>query len=485
MKLSHMTAAELKQLLADKKTSSHEIMMSVLDEIDRREPDVQAFINIRDRNDLLNEAKEIDQRRLKGENIGILDGLPIAVKDNICTQNIPTTCASRMLENFVPPYNATVIERIRNADGIIIGKTNMDEFAMGSSTENSAMKVTHNPHNLEHVPGGTSGGSTAAVAANECILAIGSDTGGSIRQPASFCGVVGMKPTYGLVSRYGLVAYASSLDQIGPVAKTVNDAAMLLNVIAGHDPKDSTSLNHEIPNYSDACVAGKRLRIGVPSEYYGSGLDEEVRRSVENAIGLLKQDGHEIVPISLPHTKYAVPAYYITACAEASSNLSRYDGVKYGFRAKDYEDLIDMYSNTRSQGFGAEVKRRIILGAYTLSAGYYDAYYLKAAKVRTLLSRDFVTAFEICDVIVHPVAPTAAFKIGEKTDDPLEMYLQDIYSVVANLVGLPAISIPCGWTANGLPLGIQLVTKQLDEPTLFTTAGRLETLLQANQAWKR
>lgn len=481
MSIAQKTAEELKALIAEAKLSSEEIMAAVCDEIDRREEQVQAYITIRPRQELLKEAREVDARRSRGEPVGVLDGLPVAVKDNICTKGLKTTCASRILSDFVPPYDAAVVQNIRAAGGIVIGKANLDEFAMGSSTENSSIKTTRNPHSIDHVPGGSSGGAAAAVAAFECVLSIGSDTGGSIRQPSSFCGVVGMKPTYGRVSRYGLVAYASSLDQIGPVGKSVRDTALLLNVLAGHDSRDSTSIQEEGPDYLEACKAeGAKLRIGVPVEYFGEGLDSQVRQAVQNAIKALEQDGHETIEISLPHTQYAVPAYYITACSEASSNLSRYDGVKYGFRAEQYQDLIDMYCSTRSQGFGPEVKRRIMLGTYALSSGYYDAYYLKAAQVRTLIKQDFQRAFEKCDVIAHPVAPTAAFKIGEKKDDPLEMFLQDIYTVTANLAGLPAISLPCGRTDENLPIGIQLVARQLDESTMFSAAYRLEQILKTD-----
>lgn len=478
MKPAEMTATQLKELLAKGETTCREIMESVLEAIESREPEVQAYITIRPREELIAEAEAVDRRREKGEKVGVLAGLPVAIKDNICTKGLRTTCASRILENFFPPYDATIVQRIRAEDGIIIGKTNMDEFAMGSSTENSAMKITRNPHNPEYVPGGTSGGSAAAVAANETILAIGSDTGGSIRQPAAFCGVVGMKPTYGRVSRYGLIAYGSSLDQIGTITKDVQDTALLLSVIAGYDPKDSTSINVEVPDYFEAIKSTRPLRIGVPKEYFGSGLDEEVRKSVENAIEILKSDGHTVEPISLPHTEYAVPAYYIIACAEASSNLARYDGCQYGYRAKGTNNIIDMFTRTRSEGFGEEVKRRIMLGTYVLSAGYYDAYYLKAARVRTLIAQDFKKAFESYDLVIHPIAPTAAFKIGEKIDDPLKMYLGDIYSVIANLVGIPAITVPCGWTSNRLPVGVQLAAKPLNEPTLLSGAYRLESLLK-------
>jgi len=477
MKLAEMTATQLKDCLDKGETSCVEIMNSVLEQIRQREPSVQAFITLRDESDLILDADRIDQRRKRGEKIGALAGLPVAVKDNICTKGLRTTCASKMLADFIPPYDATVIRRVHEADGIILGKTNLDEFAMGSSTENSAMKTTRNPHDLERVPGGTSGGSAAAVAANETILAIGSDTGGSVRQPASFCGVVGFKSTYGRVSRYGLVAYGSSLDQIGPVTKDVADAALLYSVMAGHDSLDSTSLTDAVPD----CVPRlpfDKFRIGIPKEYFGPGLDPEVRACVENALRLLEEQGHSIVPVSLPHTEYAVPAYYIIACAEASANLARFDGVRYGFRAQPCDDVLDMYINTREQGFGTEVKRRIILGTYVLSSGYYDAYYLRAQKVRTLIRNDFKTAFEKCDVIAHPVAPTTAFKIGEKTDDPLAMYLGDIYSVTANLAGLPAISVPCGKNSNGLPVGIQLLASTMSEEILFSLAANAEMVLQ-------
>jgi aspartyl-tRNA(Asn)/glutamyl-tRNA(Gln) amidotransferase subunit A len=476
MKLAEMTATQLKDSLDKGETSCVEIMQSVLEQIRQREPSVQAFITLRDESDLILDADRADQRRKRGEKIGALAGLPVAVKDNICTKGLRTTCASKMLADFIPPYDATVIRRVREADGIILGKTNLDEFAMGSSTENSAMKVTHNPHNLERVPGGTSGGSAAAVGANETILAIGSDTGGSVRQPASFCGVVGFKPTYGRVSRYGLVAYGSSLDQIGPVTKDVADAALLFSVIAGHDPLDSTSLTDSIPDCAPR-PPFEKFRIGIPQEYFGPGLDPEVRACVENALRLLEEQGHSIVPVSLPHTEYAVPAYYIIACAEASANLARFDGVRYGFRSQSCDDVLDMYASTRAQGFGSEVKRRIILGTYVLSSGYYDAYYLRAQKVRTLIRNDFKAAFEKCDVIAHPVAPTPAFKIGEKTDDPLAMYLGDIYSVTANLAGLPAISLPCGETQAGLPVGIQLASAAMNEKTLLQASKLSEAVL--------
>jgi aspartyl-tRNA(Asn)/glutamyl-tRNA(Gln) amidotransferase subunit A len=476
VKLAAMTAGRLKAMLARKEASCADIMRSVLDEIDKREPSVRAFITLRDPADLLREAEQVDQRVLRCQPVGPLAGLPVAVKDNLCTQGLRTTCASKMLADFVPPYDATVVQRVKEADGIILGKTNMDEFAMGSTTENSAMQTTRNPWNTDHVPGGTSGGSAAAVAAHETILALGSDTGGSIRQPASYCGVVGLKPTYGRVSRYGLIAYASSLDQVGALARNVEDAALLFAVLAGHDPRDSTSLDVAPPDglLSDPPA---RLRIGVPKEFFGPGLDAEVQQSVENALSALASNGAQLVPISLPHTEYAIPIYYIIACAECSSNLARYDGCKFGYRTKSEGNVIDMMTASRTEGFGEEVKRRIILGTYVLSSGYYDAYYNKAAKARTLIRRDYDDAYQHCDVIMHPVAPTPAFKIGEKTSDPLAMYLVDIYSVIANLTGSPAMSVPCGLSRGGLPIGVQITGPALSEPLLFRVAHQLEALL--------
>ena len=483
MKLAEMTAGRLKQLLDADETSCREIMASVLDEIDAREPEVQAYVHLRDRDELLAEADAVDQRRRAGESVGALAGLPVAVKDCICTKGTLTTCASKILANFVPPYDATVVQKIRQADGLIVGKTNMDEFAMGSSTENSGVKVTHNPHDLERVPGGSSGGSAAAVAAHECILAIGTDTGGSIRQPASFCGIVGLKPTYGRVSRYGLVAFGSSLDQIGPLTKDVKDAVLLLSVLAGHDPRDSTSIDALVPDYG--LVLGEKAlwRIGVPKEYFVEGLDAEVRADVERAIDLMRADGHEIVDVSLRHTEYAIPTYYIIACAEASANLARFEGVRYGFRAEGCTDYKDMFTKTRTQGFGAEVQRRIMLGTYVLSSGYYDAYYSKGQKVRTLIRQDYDAAFESCDLLMHPVTPTAAFKIGENVDDPLAMYLSDIFTVTVNMAGIPAVSVPCGRTQDGRPTGVQLATKPLGEVQLMAAAHRLEALLAEAGVW--
>jgi aspartyl-tRNA(Asn)/glutamyl-tRNA(Gln) amidotransferase subunit A len=471
-KLAEMTACQLVGLLERKETSCAEIMQAVLAEIHVREGQVHAFITVRNEQELLQEAGAVDARRARGEKVGALAGLPVTVKDNMCTKGLRTTAGSKILENFVPPYDGTVMQRVRAADGIILGKANMDEFSMGSSTENSAYGPTRNPHDLTRVPGGTSGGSAAAVAANMTILALGSDTGGSIRQPASFCGVVGMKPTYGRVSRYGLIAYGSSLDQIGPITKSVEDAALLLSVISGHDPLDSTSLDLP-PVATESASADRKLRIGVPKEYFGPGLSADVRTAIQGALSRMEKEGHTLVDVSLPHTEYAIPTYYLIACAEASANLARYDGVRYGHRAAEPRDLMDMYFRSRETGFGEEVKRRIVLGTFTLSAGYSEAYYLRAQKVRTLIRRDFESAFQQCDLIASPVAPTTAFKLGEKTSDPLAMYLGDIYSVTANLTGLPAISIPAGLTSEGLPAGIQFTARATDDAALFQTGHRV------------
>ena len=462
-----MTAHELHQLLIDKKISAVEITNAVLDQIDRTEKEIGAYLNIT-RDQALDSARCVDKKIAAGELIGVLGGIPIAIKDNICTKGITTTCASKILENFVPPYDATVITKLRAEQPIIVGKTNMDEFAMGGSTENSGFHVTRNPRDLERVPGGSSGGSAAAVASDEAIVALGSDTGGSIRQPASFCGVVGMKPTYGRVSRYGLVAYASSLDQIGPITKDVTDCAHVLNAIAGHDDMDSTSTAAPVPDYTRALVSDvKGLKIGLPKEYFAAGMDSEVEKSVRSAAKEYEKLGATIKEISLPHTDYAISAYYLIAPAEAATNLERYDGVSYGVRI-DGVDVVDMMKNTRTALFGEEVKRRIMIGNYALSAGYYDAYYLKALKVRTLIQNDFVEAFKDVDVILAPTAPTPAFKIGEMIDDPLKMYLQDVCTVPLNLAGLPGISIPCGETSTGLPIGRS--TKRLcSEPRLHSS----------------
>ncbi len=416
--------------------------------------------------------RNLENDRPKGK----LFGLPIVVKDNICLRDYPTTCASKILQNFVPPYNATVVERLIAADAVIIAKSNMDEFAMGSSNENSALGPVLNPYDPTRIPGGSSGGSAVAVAAGLAPFALGSDTGGSVRQPAAHCGVVGLKPTYGAVSRYGLVAYASSLDQIGPLAVDVDSAALLFSVVAGHDERDSTSAkvsHRDLHAESQKDMQG--LRIGMPVEYFGEGLDHEIRAALEKCTALLELEGAVLTEVSLPHTKYAIATYYIIADAEASSNLARYDGVKFGLRT-DSTDLMSMYTNTRHEGFGAEVKRRIMLGTYVLSAGYYDAYYQKAMKVRSILTQDFLKAFENVDVLLTPTTPTTAFKLGEKSDDPLEMYLSDIYTVSANLAGLPAISIPCGKDSKGLPIGLQLTGKHFDEATLFRVGKAVERL---------
>ena len=438
------------------------------------EPNIQSYISLNE-DEALEKAKEIDRKIENGEKIGLLAGVPIAVKDNICTKNIHTTCASKILKNFIPPYDAYVVKRLKEEDAIIIGKTNLDEFAMGSSTENSGYKITRNPWDTERVPGGSSGGSSAAVAAGLAYMALGSDTGGSVRQPAALCGIVGLKPTYGRVSRYGLVAFGSSLDQIGTLTKDVRDAAVLLQVIAGKDSYDSTSVQIPVPDYIngiDASIQG--VKIGIPQEYFTNGINTDVLDSVKNALKVYERLGAKIVDISLPHTEYAVAVYYIVANAEASSNLARYDGVKYGYRTNDVRGIIDMYSRTRSEGFGNEVKRRIMLGNYALSSGYYDAYYLKASKVRNLIKNDFDAAFEKVDCIVCPTSPVPAFKIGERANNPLEMYLSDICTIPANLAGIPGISIPCGFSKEGLPIGMQILTRHFEEKKLLQIAYAFE-----------
>jgi aspartyl-tRNA(Asn)/glutamyl-tRNA(Gln) amidotransferase subunit A len=437
---------------------------------------LNAFVSI-DSAGALQQADEVDRKRQSGSPVGRLAGLPIAVKDNMCVQGLATTCGSRMLKDFRPPYDAHVIQRLRAEDGILIGKLNQDEFAMGSSTETSIFGPTRNPWNHEFSAGGSSGGSAVAVASGMVPLALGSDTGGSIRQPASFCGVVGMKPTYGRVSRYGLVAYASSLDQIGPLASDACGAALLLECVAGHDPRDSTSLNVPRPDWlSQLTQPLKGLKIGIAEEHFAEGLDHEVETSVREALRVLESAGATVKPISLPHSKYAVATYYLIACSEASSNLARYDGIHYGHRAEKFSDLVDLYSQSRGNGFGQEVKRRIMLGTYALSAGYYDAYYLKALKVRRRIRDDFDKAFESVDVIAGPVAPTAAFRLGDKLDDPLAMYLGDIYTISTNLAGLPGISVPCGLTSDRLPIGLQLQAPILQEARLLQSAHQFQQL---------
>jgi aspartyl-tRNA(Asn)/glutamyl-tRNA(Gln) amidotransferase subunit A len=474
MSIIGATAGELLKRLDRGDLQSQEVVAAYLDAIASNDARVNAFLHV-DRDRIVAQARAIDDKRRRKERLGKLAGLPVAIKDVICTKGEPTTCASRMLEKFVPPYDAHVISRLREADAVLMGRTNMDEFAMGSSTENSAFKTSRNPWDLQRTPGGSSGGSATAVAAGMAPLALGSDTGGSIRQPAGFCGVVGMKPTYGRVSRFGLVAYASSLDQIGPFANDVAGAAMLLEAIAGHDRRDSTSVDSAVPEYSrtvDEPLTG--LKIGIAREHFVSGLDRDVEQAIRTALDVYRSLGAEIHEISLPHSKYAVAVYYIVAPCEASSNLARYDGVHYGHRAEKFEDMIDMYCASRGEGFGSEVKRRIMLGTYALSAGYYDAYYLKALKVRRLIRNDFDTAFRSVDIIASPVAPTPAFKIGELVDDPLAMYLSDIYTISANLAGLPGITIPAGFSNSNLPIGLQLLGEPFEEERLLRAARMFE-----------
>lgn len=469
MRLYEKPAHVLHDMLVNKEITAVALTEDVLKRIDEVEDDVKAYLTIT-RDEALAQAKTVDEKISRGEEISFLEGIPGAIKDNICTKGIKTTCASKILEHFVPPYDATVMTKIKAQNPVILGKVNMDEFAMGGSTENSAYHPTCNPWDTDCVPGGSSGGSAASVAAGTSIWALGSDTGGSIRQPASFCGVVGMKPTYGRVSRYGLVAYASSLDQIGPLTRDVTDCANILNIICGHDEMDSTSSEAEVPDFTKALVEDvKGLKIGLPKEYFVDGMDPEVEKTVRAAIGKYKELGAEIIDISLPHTKYAISAYYLIAPAEAATNLQRYDGVSYGERVEG-EDLVAMMTNTRTEKFGEEVKRRIVIGNYALSAGYYDAYYLKAMKVRTLVQQDYTEAFKKVDVIMAPTAPTPAFKIGEMISDPLQMYLQDACTVPLNLAGLPGMSIPCGYSASGMPIGLQIIGKALDEETIIRAA---------------
>jgi aspartyl-tRNA(Asn)/glutamyl-tRNA(Gln) amidotransferase subunit A len=470
MELCQLTIHELHDMLKKGETTSEAITESVLGRIKAVDGKVKAYITVTEEVARAR-AREADKRIKAGDTSSPLLGIPIAVKDNMCTDGIRTTCASKILGNFVPPYDATVVRNLTRAGYVLCGKPNMDEFAMGSSTENSGFFITKNPWDLERIPGGSSGGSAAAVAAGECIGSLGSDTGGSIRQPASCCGVVGLKPTYGRVSRFGLVAFASSLDQIGPITKDVTDAGLLLNVISGHDAKDSTSADIPSPDFTKSLRKdAKGMKIGLPKEYFIEGMDREVEKAVREAVKTLEGLGAKVVEVSLPHTDFAVATYYILATSEASSNLARYDGVKYGFRAGAPKDLLDMYMKTRDQGFGPEVKRRIMLGTYALSAGYYDAYYKKGQQVRTLIKRDFDEAFRTVDVIATPTAPTAAFKIGEKSSDPLQMYLSDIFTISVNLAGIPGISVPCGFTSGNLPIGLQLLGKHFDEESLLHAA---------------
>ncbi|HON58231.1 MAG TPA: Asp-tRNA(Asn)/Glu-tRNA(Gln) amidotransferase subunit GatA [Smithella sp.] len=473
MELYQFTIHELQDKIKNGDVTATQITASVFSRIEAVEDRVHAYIRLMKDDAFAAAARadaDIKQGRLKP-----LSGIPIALKDIVCTRGVATTCGSHILHNFVPPYNATVVEKLLEAGAIFVGKANMDEFAMGSSTETSYFGPTRNPWDLERIPGGSSGGSAAAVAADECIASIGSDTGGSIRQPAALCGVVGMKPTYGRVSRFGLIAFASSLDQIGPFTKDVEDCAVMMNVLAGYDPRESTSVNADVPDYRQ--FLGRDIRgwkIGIPREYVVEGIDPEISASLKNAMAVMENAGAKCVDVSLPHTPYCVATYYIIAPAEASSNLARYDGVRYGFRAPETRELLDMYQKTRMQGFGAEVKRRIMIGTYALSAGYYDAYYKKASQVRTLIRKDFEEAFRQCDVLMTPTTPTPAFKIGEKTDDPLQMYLSDIFTISANLAGIPGISVPGGFTQGGLPIGIQFLGGPFEEGKLIQIASAFE-----------
>jgi aspartyl-tRNA(Asn)/glutamyl-tRNA(Gln) amidotransferase subunit A len=473
VELYSLTIHKLHELLSKREVTSQEITESVLKRIESVEEKVNAYITLTQQL-AMEQAKRADENINQGK-LDTLTGIPLAIKDVLCIKGVRTTCGSRILENFIAPYDATVIKKLKGKDAVFIGRTNMDEFAMGSSTETSYFGTTRNPWNLERIPGGSSGGSAAAISADECIGALGTDTGGSIRQPAACCSLVGLKPTYGRVSRFGLVAFASSLDQIGPMTKDVKDAAILMNEICGYDPLDSTSVDVEVPDYTQ--VLGREVKgmsVGIPKEYFIEGLDREVEGTVREAIKVMEGLGMDIKDVSLPHTEYAVAVYYLIAPAEASSNLARYDGVRYGYRTQESAGLLDMYKFSRSEGFGTEVKRRIMLGTYALSAGYYDAYYKKASQVRTLIRNDLERAFKECDVIVTPTAPTPAFKIGEKVDDPLQMYLSDIFTIPANLAGIAGISIPCGFSSQGLPIGLQILANSFQEEKLLQVAHAYE-----------
>ncbi len=484
MNITELTVHELQEKLKNKELTITEINKAYIDRINEKEKDVQAFITLTT-DEALEKSKNIEEKINKVEIKGELAGIPIGIKDNMCINGVKTTCASKMLENFIAPYNATAIEKINDENMISLGKTNMDEFAMGSSTETSYFKKTKNPWDLSRVPGGSSGGSAAAVASNMVPWALGSDTGGSIRQPAGCCGIVGLKPTYGLVSRYGLIAYASSLDQIGTFTKDVEDTAILLNVIAGHDDKDTTSAEIEKRDYTKALKNDvKGLRIAVPKEFFGDGINKEVKEIIEKAIEKYKELGAIIEEVSLNVAEYALATYYIIACAEASSNLGRFDGIRYGYRSPKFNNLRDIYINSRSEGFGDEVKRRIILGTYVLSSGYYDAYYKKAQQVRTLVKNKFDEVFENHDIILTPIAPTTAFKIGEKSDNPLEMYLSDICTVSVNIAGLPGLSIPCGVDREGMPVGMQLIGKRFDEETILNAGYTYEQATKFREKYK-
>ena len=474
--LFYSDISTLNKGLDSKSFSAVELMQSVIDRTDAVEAKINAFVD-RDIEDALKQARASDERRARGENLGAFDGIPVGIKDILAVKDQSLRCASKMLEGYRSPYDATCITKLRNAGAVIWGRLNMDEFAMGSSTENSAYGVTANPWNLECIPGGSSGGSAAAVSAGEAIVSLGTDTGGSIRQPAALCGVVGMKPTYGLISRYGLVAFASSLDQVGPLSRNVKDSALLLEKITGHDPLDSTSLKQAKVNYSsalDADTPAKKMTLGVPKEFFQEGIDPEIKEAVEKAIDWYRSSGYTIKEISLPHSELCVPVYYIIATAEASSNLARFDGVRYSHRSKDAENILELFSKSRGEGFGEEVKRRIILGTYVLSSGYYDAYYLRAQKIRSLIRQDFEQAFTTVDAIITPTTPTPAFKSGEKNNDPLAMYLNDIYTISVNLAGLPALSLPVGMTQNNLPIGMQVIGKAFGEAEILSIAHHFE-----------
>ncbi len=485
MDITELTVHELKEKLDKKELTVTEITKAYVDRINEKEKDIEAFVTTLT-DEAIEKSKEIEEKLNNGENLGEYAGIPIGIKDNMCTKGIKTTCSSKMLENFVSPYDGTVINKVINEENMIsLGKLNMDEFAMGSSTETSYFKKTKNPWDLDRVPGGSSGGSAAAVASNMVPWALGSDTGGSIRQPASLCGIVGLKPTYGLVSRYGLVAFASSLDQIGPITKDVKDAAILLSIIAGHDEKDSTSVDIPKKDYVKALKNDvKGLKIGVPKEFFGEGINDEVKEVLNKAIDKYKELGAIVEETSLDVAQYALATYYIIACAEASSNLGRFDGIRYGYRTKNFENLKDIYKNSRSEGFGAEVKRRIILGTYVLSSGYYDAYYKKAQQVRTLVKNEFTRNLEKYDILLTPTSPITAFKIGEKSDNPLEMYLSDICTVSINIAGVPGLSIPCGVDKNGMPIGMQLIGKPFDEETILNAGYTYEQATNFRENYK-
>ena len=478
MNAKEITSLSLRQLsgcLRSGELTAVQAAEAYLASIRENDPSIRAYLSVLEEK-AMGQAAETDRRRARGETLSPLAGVPVGIKDNICTKGVTTTCASRMLEQFVPPYSAHVIEKLAEAGAVMLGKLNMDEFAMGSSTENSFFQITHNPRDPSRVPGGSSGGSAAAVAANEAAFALGSDTGGSIRQPAAFCGVVGMKPTYGTVSRYGLVAFASSLDQIGPLTRDVADSAMVMDCIAGHDSRDSTSIRMDkLPYASQLGQDIRGIKIALPEEFFGEGLSEDVRKGIQLAARRFQDLGAEIVRVSMPALTHALPAYYIISSAEASSNLARFDGIRYGYRSPDYEDITSLYKNSRSEGFGEEVKRRIMLGTFALSSGYYDAYYKKALQVRTLITRDYSRIFAACDCILSPVAPTTAYKIGEKTANPLEMYLGDIYTVPVNIAGLPGLSMPCAAASDGMPVGMQLIGPAFSEPLLYRVGYAYET----------